>query len=451
MHISGGNGFIRRLENLLSKSDSRLAVRIRSRLTWNRLYHFVSYVKSSLWVIPLFAILLQLILVRVFHSIDALIVWKIPWPLAIPKVEGAETMLQTVITMNLSFLVFTFGSLLVAIQVASAQLTPRIIATTLLRDNVVRFSVGLFVFTLIFCVATLGRMDKIVHQLPLFLAALLGLFSMATFLYLIDYASRLLRPVSIVGRVGQMGIEVIDHVYLRPTEGVTTVKKRDLGLPAQIVCHEGAGRIILALNITALADMAKSVGGVIEFVPRVGDFLGTDDPLFHLYGGAIQIDTKKLRACVALGPERTIEQDPTFAFRIIVDIALKALSPAINDPTTAVLALDQLQRLLRKVGKKHLHDDEVRDKEGYLRLILRTPNWDNFVNLSFTEIRHYGASNVQVARRLRAVIENLIATLPEHRHAELLNQLQLLDRILEQSYPYKEDLALARIADTQGL
>ena len=444
-------GLLGRLESLISKSDSRLAVRIRSKITWNKLYHIISYTKSSLWVIPIFAILIQFFLVRLFHFLDALILWRIPFPIEIPNVEGAETMLQTVITLNLSFLVFTFGSLLVAIQVASAQLTPRIIATTLLRDNVVRFSVGLFVFTLIFAVATQGRMDKIVHQLPYFICGFLGLFSMATFLYLIDYASRLLRPVSIVGRVGQMGIEVIDHVYLSPTKGTTVVKKRDLGLPAQIVNHEGAGRIILALNITALVAMAESARGVIEFVPRVGDFLGTDDPLFHLYGGAALIDVKKLRACVAFGPERTIEQDPTFAFRIIVDIALKALSPAINDPTTSVLAMDQLQRLLRKVGQRHLHDDEIRDKEGYLRLILRTPDWADFVNLSFTEIRHYGACNVQVARRLRAVIENLIGSLPEHRHPELLKQLELLDRTVEKSFSFKEDLALARIADTQGL
>ncbi len=444
-------GLLERLDHLLSKSNSRLAARIRLRLTWNRLFHIVSYVKSSLWVIPIVAIFVQFILVRVFHALDALITWKIPFILEIPSAEGAATMLQTVITLTLSFMVFTFGSLLVAIQVASGQLTPRIIATTLLRDNVVRFSVGLFVFTLIFAVATLGRMDKIVHQLPYLLAAILGLLSMATFLYLIDYAARLLRPVSIVGRVGEMGLQVIDSVYQQPTKGITAAKKRDLGLPAQIVYHDGSARIILALNIPALVILAKKAGGIIEFVPRVGDFLGLDDPLFKLYGGAAQIDSRKLRHCVALGPERTIEQDPTFAFRILVDIAIKALSPAINDPTTAVLATDQLQRLLRKVGQKHLHDDEVQDDEGYLRLILRTPNWDNYVNLAFTEIRHYGACNVQIARRLRAVIENLTGTLAEHRHPELLKQLELLDRAIERSYTFKEDLALAMIADTQGL
>src|SRR4051794_23638227 len=94
--------------------------------------------------------------------------------------------------------------------------------------------------------------------------------------------------------------------------------------------------------------------------------------------------------------ERTIEQDSTFAFRVIVDVAIKALSKAINDPTTAVLALDQLHRLLRIVGQRHLHDDSLHDADGQLRLILPTPEWDDFVQLTCREIRLYGIENFQV-------------------------------------------------------
>ena len=119
-------------------------------------------------------------------------------------------MLETIVTINLSFLVFTFGSLLVAIQVAGGQYTPRIIATTLLRDNAIRFTVGYFVFTLLFTLRVLTRMgDETVHQFNTFIAAMLGLVSIVVFLYLIDYAARLLRPVSIVQRVGKSGIAVI--------------------------------------------------------------------------------------------------------------------------------------------------------------------------------------------------------------------------------------------------
>jgi uncharacterized membrane protein len=422
---------------------------IRSKITWNRLFRVVSYMKSSLWIVPIIAIVLELITIRVLHAVDAWIVW----PFDVRGLTGAETMLQTVITISLSFMVFTFGSLLVAIQVASGQMTPRIIATTLLRNNVVRYSVGLFVFTLIFAVGTLGKTEKTVHQLPVFIAALLGIICLAVFLYLIDYASRLLRPVSIVACLGESGLTVIESVYRlstkEPQNHVTS--KRRLGPPERIVFNEGKGGIVLAVNLDALVAQARYADGIVEFVPRVGDFIGVGEPIFLLYGGAAKIDHRKFRAAVAFGSERTMEQDPTFAFRILVDIALKALSPAINDPTTAVLAIDQLHRLLRMVGQRHLHDDEVHDEAGRLRLIFKTPNWDDFVHLTFTEIRHSGKGQVQIARRFRAMIENLIRTLPEHRHPALQTEMELLDRSIEGHFDFPEDLALARIPDSQGL
>jgi len=146
-----------------------------------------------------------------------------------------------------------------------------------------------------------------------------------------------------------------------------------------------------------------------------------------------------------------MEQDPTFAFRIVVDIALKALSAAINDPTTAVLAIDQLHRMLRSVGRRNLRTDEIRDASGKLRVIFRTPNWEDFVHLAFSEIRACGAGNMQIVRRLRSMIENLTETLPSHRLDELRLQLDLLDREAKRLFRYPEELALASIADSQGL
>jgi uncharacterized membrane protein len=207
----------------------------------------------------------------------------------------------------------------------------------------------------------------------------------------------------------------------------------------------------LAVNVGLLVSEAQKAAILIELVPQVGDFVAADEPLFNFYGSASLIDDALIRSAVAFGPERTMEQDPTFAFRIIVDIALKALSPAINDPTTAVLSIDQLHRLLRSVGKRNLRTDDILDGTGQLRLIVRTPNWEDFVNLSINEIRLSGANNTQVARRLRSMLENLIQTLPERRHAALLEQISLLDRDLQKHFPWPEDLALARIPDSQGL
>ncbi|MFZ0505695.1 MAG: DUF2254 family protein, partial [Chthoniobacterales bacterium] len=205
------------------------------------------------------------------------------------------------------------------------------------------------------------------------------------------------------------------------------------------------------VNVKKLLAEAEKTNGMIEFAPQVGDFVGSGEPLFRLHGGATAVDERKLRAAVVCGGERTIEQDPLFAVRILVDIAIKALSKAINDPTTAVLAIDQLNRLLRRAGKRNLRTDQILGRSGEVRVIFQTPNWEDFVNLAFSEIRFYGAENIQIARRLRAMIANLKDTLPIQRHPPLYEQLDLLDRMIEKVYVLPEDLRLARIPDAQGL
>ena len=423
---------------------------LRSNLAWGRLYRATSYLKSALWTVPLIAIVLELLFAPVLRELDAWLRWRF----AGLDAPGAQALYQTVITLTLSFIVFTFGSLLVAIQVAGGQLTPRIIATTLLRDNVVRYSVGLFVFTLIFAVSGLNRQGPSVDELSTLITGILGVACIADFLFLIDYAARLLRPVSVVARIGDTGMAMIKSVYPDPATALTPeaagphVQSQS---PAREVDHSGTSGIVLAVDLSTLVLLAQRHDGMIEFVPQVGDFVAVEEPLFILYGGATEIDDHALRSTVALGPERTLEQDPIFAFRIIVDIALKALSPAINDPTTAVVALDQVQRLLRTVGRRKLRGEVIPDASGQPRLVFRTPNWEDYVHVACREIRACGADNLQVARRMRAMLEELQRTLPEHRRAALLEELGLLNRAIESNFQYPEDLALARIPDSQGL
>jgi uncharacterized membrane protein len=425
-------------------------------MRWNLKYAIRSYISHSMWLVPLFSLLFYFVFAQVTTAFEA-------WLLRTGRLDastaylglptaGARSLLETVITLNLSFLVFTFGSLLVAIQVAGGQYTPRIIATTLLRDRVIRGTVGFFAFTLIFALRVLTRMDEAAHQFNTFIAACLGISSMMVFLFLIDYAARFLRPVSIVAKVGEFGVDVIQNVYPDPTErprpGPPPAR---LGPPDRIVVNAGAPGAVLAIHLSGLVEQARQANGIIEFVPHVGDFLAVDQPLFRLYGAAGTIEDNRLRDDVVIGTERTMEQDPTFSFRILVDVAIKALSAAINDPTTAVLAIDQLQRLLRLVGLRDLRGEEFRDKSGQLRLVFRTPNWEDFVHLACTEIRQCGAGSIQVMRRMRSMLEHLIDTLPPHRHAELRQQLDLLDRTVDGSYAFPEDRALARIPDPQGL
>jgi uncharacterized membrane protein len=429
---------------------SRAEQFVQRQLVWNNVYRATSYLKSALWIVPFVAILLVLVIAPVLQWLDH----ALGWELSGLTTAGAETLYQSVITLTLSFVVFTFGSLLVAIQIAGGQLTPRIIATTLLRDTVVRYSVGLFVFTLIYAIMALNRVSDVARGFVPVLAALLGIVSIAVFLFLIDYAARLLRPVSILSRVGDEALGVIKAVYSRSdstepeTPGPTILPSES---EQRILRHVGASASVLAVDLATLLREARRRDGVIEFVPQVGDFVATDEPLFVLYGGATSAVDGYLLSTVALGPERTMEQDPLFGFRILVDIALKALSPAINDPTTAVLAIDQIHRLLRVVGKRQLRSETIVDARGLPRVIFRTPNWEDFLHLACTEIRGCGVGNVQIARRLRAMLDNLIASLPPHRRVALEDEQRSLSRAIESHYPLADDLALAQIPDSQGL
>ncbi len=418
-------------------------------MPWSAWYRLRSYARSSLWIVPFIAIPMALVAARFVRWLDA----SLDWQMMGLQVTGAQALLQAVVTSALSFIVFSFGSMLVAIQVASGQLTSRIIATTLLRDDVVRYTVGLLVFTLLFAVSALDRMAGVVHQLVVFVGGLLGILSFAAFFYLIDYAGRLLRPISVLTRVAESGMRVIESVYPEPAGASSSpLKGTTLGPPDRVIQHQGKSEIVLALRLPVLIAEAERLDCVIEFVPQVGDFVAIGEPLFWLYGCVDDLDDGRLSAAVAFGPERTLEQDPTFAFRIVIDIALRALSPAVNDPTTAVLALDQLHRMLRAVGSRSLGTDEqFGPMSRKLRVVWRTPNWEDFVDLSFSEVRHYGGDNLQVVRRLRALLENLLETLPAHRHPALYQHLALLDREIEKRFAYSEEVALARLADTQGL
>jgi uncharacterized membrane protein len=155
---------------------------------------------------------------------------------------------------------------------------------------------------------------------------------------------------------------------------------------------------------------------------------------------------------VALGDERTIQQDPAFAMRIMVDIADKALSAAVNDPTTAVQALDHLGEMLRLIGTTDL---ERRERsvtgETPTRVVMQARTWEDFLTLGVTEIREYGASSIQVMRRLRAVLEELRETVRPEFRAAVKAELARLDATVGASWGESVDLDRVGVADGQGI
>src|SRR6478735_8501152 len=226
-----------------------------------------------LWSLPLMAVAIYAVVKPLTEMLGR---WMIRQAILDPKtgflglsMTGARSLLGDIVSADLGFLVFTFGSLLVAIQVAGGQYTPRIIATTLLRDNVIRTIVGIFLFTLAFAVRVLTRTEDTVKQLDVLVAGMLGIFSVMVFLFLIDYAARLLRPVSLVQRVGETGIRVIQSVYKGPTRDAGPSESPiQHAVPGRIVVHKGTSGVILAVNLPGLVALARQADGYIEFAPQ---------------------------------------------------------------------------------------------------------------------------------------------------------------------------------------
>jgi uncharacterized membrane protein len=200
-----------------------------------------------------------------------------------------------------------------------------------------------------------------------------------------------------------------------------------------------------------LAGLAARSDGVIVMAAGVGDTVMDGMPILRVHGAGVAPPSAQLRSAITLGPERTFGQDPKYALRILVDVAIKALSPAINDPTTAVQALDQIEDVLLSLGRRNLDVGEMRDVEGRVRLVVPVPTWDDLVALALDEIRFCGATSVQVMRRMRALLKDVAGhVLPEHR-AALQDYLTRLDRGIRRDFADADDQRDALQQDRQGL
>jgi uncharacterized membrane protein len=232
------------------------------------------------------------------------------------------------------------------------------------------------------------------------------------------------------------------------------VPQWDLARSGRSDLHVAARRsgAIQAVNVSGIVAYAERHGLVCVMEQTVGDFVTPGGPLMTIHGSPRERDVRQLRGMIALGAERTIEQDAAFAMRIVVDIAIRALSPAVNDPTTATQMLNHLGVLLAAIGSRDLQDRHTWvDGAGEPRLVVPTRSWEDYLDLGFSEIRAYGGSSMQVCRRMRALLEDLeVTVLPANRPA-VRAELSSLDRTVARRFPEPDDRAMAMQGDRQGI
>jgi uncharacterized membrane protein len=348
-----------------------------------------------------------------------------------------------------------FSLSFVMVQFSATAYSPRLVLW-LARDHVMSHALGMFTATFLYAIAALAGVDR--HSsgsVPFVSTAVvvaLLLMSVGMFIALIQRLS-LLQISRMLVFTGDQGRQVIATLYpeSKPAAAATSSDDSRLLPRTQTLRHHGRPRSIQAVDVAALVDLASVAGGVIEMAAAVGDTVVESMPVLHVCGGKRPVDERRLRNGVEFGDERTFEQDPKYSIRLLVDIAIRALSPAVNDPTTAVQALDQIEDLLLRLGQRHLEIGTYRDHGGAVRLVVPFPSWDDLVRLAFDEIRAYGATSVQVMRRMNALVTDLKQAVPEERRATLTYWEVRLKDTIARSFADSEERMEASEEDRQGL
>ncbi len=348
-----------------------------------------------------------------------------------------------------------FSLAFVMVQFSATAYSPRLVLWVA-RDPVVSHAMGVFIATFLYALMLMAWIDREASgHVPLISGWLvIGLLaaSMAMFIALIERIGSLQVNRMLIF-TGDQGRKAIKELY--PSEGLRAARVEteivERKPVTQTLVHTGRPLVIQAVEIGALIAQAREADAVIEMLSAVGDTVMELTPLLRVRGARQPLAERTLAESIEAGDERTFRQDPKYAIRLLVDIAIKALSPAVNDPTTAVQALDQIEDLLLRLGRRDLDIRAFHDDAGRLRLVVPFPTWDDFLLLALDEIRAYGASSVQVMRRMMALIKNLTEVLPAARTPALQRWERRLQSTIARSFADLDEKKDAAVADRQGL
>jgi uncharacterized membrane protein len=392
-----------------------------------------------LWLVPLTGLLAGLGLAVGALALDSASGYDLVSQTLTGNPMAASTLLSTIITSNITLLSVVLTVMTVAVQLAMGQFSPRIVGA-LLRDPVHQLAFALVAATVAFGIVGLIGVDDQKGQVPgltVLATYVLAVTSLATLVIYISHAGQRLRATGLIDLVGdRLHVEIARRF---PAAGAAPV-------PPDTVPAASAG-VVAKIETDGLVAAAVREDCVLELCTRMGEFVPGDAPLLRVHGAepARLADTAKL---VVLHDERTHDLDPAFGVRKLVDIAIRSAS---DDPTTTVEALHRIHDSLRQLAWRPFPSGRHTDAAGELRLIVPVRGWEEFVRLAFEEIRLAGAAQPQIARSLRAVLEDLKTVAPEERQAALDEQRELLDAAVRREYDEDSVMRHARVADMQGL
>jgi uncharacterized membrane protein len=424
-------------------------------MSWSVVFRIRQTLKGSLWVVPLIGGVVGLALS--FASVRLENATHVPsgWDYS---PQAALTVLTTVVGATVGLTGFVVTVSVLVVQMATGTFSARYMRLWY-RDGVLKATLAVLIGTLAFSYSLLRRIDESAPNLGVTMAGFFLGVGLILFLVFLDRFLHRLRPVKVAALVAHAGRDAlratVELASSRRRSGAEAELEDILAREPTLVVHSKRSGALQAIDDIGLLSWATSHDAVLVMRHGVGDFVSSGAALLEVHAAAPlpKVAGRRLGGKMALGIERTIDQDPAFALRILVDVAIRALSPAVNDPTTAVQVIDHLEDTLALIGRTPGLDGrwEYRDETTRLRLVLPAQRFEDFLSLGVTEIREYGHSSIQVVRRLRAALLELESSVLSEYVPAVTAELERLRITASFAFEGGPDAERALHADRQGI
>ncbi|MES2264360.1 MAG: DUF2254 domain-containing protein [Pseudomonadota bacterium] len=424
--------------------------------------------RASFWFLPFLILALAIALAFTLTHLDesALELWMKRYPrLFGTSAAGARAMLSTIAGSMISVVGIVFSMTLVALALASSQYSSRVLRT-FMRSRVTQASIGIFAGIFVYCLIVLrgvhGQDDSVfVPVIAVSAAMLFAVVGVALLIVFIHHIALSIQASTILANIAGETIAAMESLF--PAQATACDADRSQADAAAAVLADKARWVsvparksgyLQSIDHEALLRIACHYKMIVRVEHAVGQFVLAATPIFSIAGAseASIAAAEALHPTIALSAYRTVEQDPGFGVRQMVDVALKALSPGVNDTTTAVMCLDYLGAVMATLARRAIPSAYLH-AQGELKIVSVRPDFAGLLGEAFDQIRRNAAGNVAVIVHLIGSIETLASlVVGQGRHDDLLAQLDFMSELGMRTVPAPHDKALlvASVARTRA-
>ncbi|MFY1691212.1 DUF2254 domain-containing protein [Plantactinospora sp. WMMB782] len=378
-------------------------------------------IRDSFWLIPACFTAGSVLLAIALSTLELRLV--VPLDVILPSESaGARALLSAIITAMISFTALVFSITMVALQLTASQYSPRVLRT-FLQDRVIQIALGLFIATFLFAIVVLAALPDTarVPELSLATSLLLVLASSSVFVWYLHHVTTIMRVSHIIAAIGAQTRRSLqaDTDAAPPADPAAPA-----GPPAQVL-SAGTGGLVTDVDLARLAARAALHDCLVVVLPTPGDFVAAGQPLLTVYPAGTTaprpLPTDIADEVVSLAPERSPGQDIGFGFRQLADIAERALSPGVNDLTTAVRATQESHDLLRRLATRPDRPRTAVDDQGRLRALAPRQTFDSFLAVAVDDVAHAGRDQPRITSLLRRMLTDL-ATVAAEQHRTAIDR-----------------------------